>query len=94
MNPPIYLINICYFALLFYTALLLSLIFTPLSVKIAHLIGVIDLPDERKVHLSPVPRLGGLGMASSILLALVMCLKFDSAMLQGYALGLTCIVVT
>ena len=30
--------------------------------KIAHQIGALDIPDERKVHTKPTPRLGGLGI--------------------------------
>ncbi len=34
----------------------------PFVKKIAIHIGALDIPDERKVHTKPIPRLGGLGI--------------------------------
>ena len=34
----------------------------PLVKKIAYHIGALDIPNERKVHTTPIPRLGGLGI--------------------------------
>ena len=49
------------FLLLF--SALLSVLFTPLSIRTAHLIGAIDLPDSvRHRHALPTPRLGGLAL--------------------------------
>ncbi|MBU0480048.1 MAG: undecaprenyl/decaprenyl-phosphate alpha-N-acetylglucosaminyl 1-phosphate transferase [Proteobacteria bacterium] len=75
MNAPDYLIVFCSLGLYFYTALLLSLVLTPLSSKIARIIGILDLPDARKVHINTVPRMGGLAMAFSVLLSLVLLIK-------------------
>lgn len=46
----------------FFLALLLSVISTPLIIKLARALHVVDIPTERKVHVRPTPRLGGLGM--------------------------------
>ena len=36
---------------------------TPLSIKIAHKLGVIDKPkDARRVHKKPIPRFGGMAI--------------------------------
>ena len=75
MKAPDYLIILSTFGLLFYTALLLSLVFTPISNKIAYLLGVLDSPDSRKIHTGSVPRLGGLAMAVSLFLSLILCVK-------------------
>ena len=40
----------------------------PVIKKIAFHIGAIDIPNERKVHKRPMPRLGGLGIYSGFLL--------------------------
>jgi UDP-GlcNAc:undecaprenyl-phosphate GlcNAc-1-phosphate transferase len=73
---------------MFYTALLLSLIFTPISNKIAYLLGVLDRPDPRKIHSTSVPRLGGLAMVVSLFLSLLLCVKltpFHWAFILGAA---------
>ena len=40
----------------------------PIIKKIANHIGAMDIPNERKVHKEPMPRLGGLGIYSGFLL--------------------------
>ena len=40
----------------------------PIVKKIAHHVGALDIPNERKVHTKPMPRLGGLGIYSGFLL--------------------------
>ncbi|HWP82724.1 MAG TPA: hypothetical protein VNN76_08720 [Bacteroidota bacterium] len=49
----------------------LSFAVTPLVIAIAHRIGAIDLPNERKIHKHPMPRLGGLGIYFSMFLSLL-----------------------
>jgi UDP-GlcNAc:undecaprenyl-phosphate GlcNAc-1-phosphate transferase len=53
-----------------FSAILLSLIATPVAGSIARLVGAIDMPNERKIHLSPIPRLGGLAIVLSVCLTL------------------------
>ena len=43
-------------------------LFIPFVKRIAKHIGAIDIPNERKVHSKPMPRLGGLGIYSGFLL--------------------------
>ncbi len=52
----------------FLVAALLSLVITPLVVRLAHRTGVVDEPNERRVNRSPVPRGGGIAVAASFLL--------------------------
>ena len=40
----------------------------PIVKKVANHIGAMDIPDERKVHKNPMPRLGGLGIYLGFLL--------------------------
>ena len=44
--------------------------FTPLVARVAVRVGAIDIPDARKVHDRPIPRLGGLAIVASIALVL------------------------
>jgi UDP-GlcNAc:undecaprenyl-phosphate GlcNAc-1-phosphate transferase len=43
-------------------ALVISTIVTPLVIRISHRRQWFDMPNERKIHTAPVPRLGGIGM--------------------------------
>lgn len=53
------------FTVAFLLPLLLSLLLTPLVIKFANRIGATDAPDERKVHTSVMPRIGGLAVVLS-----------------------------
>jgi UDP-GlcNAc:undecaprenyl-phosphate/decaprenyl-phosphate GlcNAc-1-phosphate transferase len=50
-------------------ALVISTILTPLVIRISHRRQWFDMPNERKIHTSPVPRLGGIGMFVAFILA-------------------------
>jgi UDP-GlcNAc:undecaprenyl-phosphate GlcNAc-1-phosphate transferase len=52
-------------------ALVLALLGTPLVRRVALLAGIVDHPDERRVHVGPIPTLGGLAVAASLLGALL-----------------------
>ena len=68
----------------------------PLSIRIAHLLGVIDRPkDARRVHKKPIPRFGGmsifLGSMAAMTIPAGMNQKITIAMLGGmlmYLLGI------
>lgn len=46
----------------FVAALVLVILLTPFVIRLAHLIGAVDHPNERKVHTKIMPRLGGLAI--------------------------------
>ncbi len=48
----------------------LSLLFTPVVIRIAYAVGAVDKPDERKVHKRPTPRLGGVATFGSFVITL------------------------
>lgn len=56
--------------LIFTTALLFSILATPLVRRLALFVGVVDLPNARKIHSSPVPLLGGGAIYLGFMLAL------------------------
>lgn len=47
---------------------LCSALFVPFVKKIAEFVGALDMPNKRKVHKEPIPRLGGLAIFFSFLL--------------------------
>ena len=61
-------------------------------VRLAERLHAVDMPDTRKVHGAPVPRIGGLAMAVSALLPLIMWAKLDAQMV-GYLCGIAVILL-
>jgi UDP-GlcNAc:undecaprenyl-phosphate GlcNAc-1-phosphate transferase len=57
--------------ILFLGALTLAIAITPISKWLAPRVGVIDKPSARKVHTSPVPRMGGIAIVGAVMIALV-----------------------
>jgi len=60
----------------FLSTLLLSMFITivliPLLSGLATKVGLLDIPDSRKIHMSPTPRIGGLAMALGALAPIVL----------------------
>ncbi|MBI5957070.1 MAG: undecaprenyl/decaprenyl-phosphate alpha-N-acetylglucosaminyl 1-phosphate transferase [Chloroflexi bacterium] len=70
------------YILIFFSALLISLAGTPLLRRTALAMGFVDEPEPRKIHQSPIPLLGGLGIYLAFIAALF--LVRDMAELPGY----------
>lgn len=53
----------------------LALVLTPLFRNLAWRVGIVDLPDQqRKTHVSPIPRIGGVAIFSSVIISYVLLL--------------------
>ena len=49
-----------------------SLVFTPISIRIAYRLDIIDKPrDDRRMHNRPIPRFGGLGIFAGTMAAMI-----------------------
>ncbi len=74
-------------------AVLLSFCSTPLVKTLAYKVGAIDVPkDNRRMHKTPIPRLGGLAIYLGFLIAVLLFADIDRQM-QGILLGSVMIVV-
>lgn len=66
---------------------------TPLVKSLAYKVGAIDVPkDNRRMHKTPIPRLGGLAIFIAFLFAVIIFADIDPQM-QGILLGAIMIVV-
>lgn len=63
---------------LFLISFLLVILFYPLSVWLANKTGAIDIPDERRIHTKPVPRLGGLAVYLAFTLSIIRNFQFTN----------------
>jgi UDP-GlcNAc:undecaprenyl-phosphate GlcNAc-1-phosphate transferase len=67
-------------------AVALSMMLIPVARKLAPRLGMVDMPDPRKVHSAPVPRVGGWGITIGSLVPLVLVFQSDP-LLQSFAAG-------
>lgn len=61
---------------------LTSVIITPIVKKIAIHVNAIDIPNERKIHKIPIPRLGGLAIFLSFMLGYMLYARESTMMLS------------
>lgn len=79
--------------LVFFTALFLSLIIVPATIGLARKVGAVDLPKSRSSHSIPTTRLGGLGIATSLVFSCLMFLPLSN-FTWAFLAGLLLIIVT
>ena len=74
-------------------ALILSFAATPAVKWFAHRIGAIDIPkDTRRVHKSPIPRLGGLAIFVGFVISVLIMAEID-VQIRGVLIGAVIIVI-
>ena len=66
---------------IFLISLLLSLVLTSQAVWLALWFGAVDIPDKRKIHNRPTPRLGGMAIFLSILFSFLLFVVPDIQLL-------------
>lgn len=69
-----------------FLALVISMIIIPLMVRLAPRLGMVDQPDFRKVHVTPIPRVGGIGIVLGALLTIVVWSPMDQPVM-AYLIG-------
>src|SRR5947209_3042794 len=76
--------------LAFFIALFASLMLTVPVRALALRVGMVDLPGPRKVHMQPIPLLGGLAMFGAVMLAILFALDGPArSQSAGIVLGAT-----
>jgi UDP-GlcNAc:undecaprenyl-phosphate GlcNAc-1-phosphate transferase len=78
--------------LAFVVALSITAILIPPLARWAPYFGLTDAPGPRKVHVTPVPRVGGIAMAAGMLVPALMMLPLDAAR-TGFLAGLGVLLV-
>lgn len=66
---------------------------TPIAMRVAWRVGIVDNPDARRIHVRPIPLLGGIALALAILVAVIPNLEIDrryASILLGA--GLICVL--
>ena len=67
------------FALLgFLTAFAVTLIIIPPAITIFKKWGLLDIPEARKVHITPIPTMGGITIIAGMVIALLLWFPFKN----------------
>lgn len=69
------------------------MLFMPIIKRIAVYVGALDIPDKRKVHSTPIPRLGGLGIYAGFVLG-YMLFGHQSVQMNSILIGSFIIILT
>ena len=72
---------------------LFTVFFVPIVGKIATYLGAMDIPNARKVHKKPIPRLGGIGIYAGFLLG-YMIFGEQSVQMNAVLIGSIIIIIT
>lgn len=70
----------------FFAAIVISAAIIPLMIRWAPRLGMIDVPDPRKVHTLPIPRVGGIGIVIGALIPVFLWVPLDAS-LHAYLFG-------
>jgi UDP-GlcNAc:undecaprenyl-phosphate/decaprenyl-phosphate GlcNAc-1-phosphate transferase len=60
----------------------ISMAIIPVMIKLAPYVGMVDKPDQRKVHTLPIPRVGGVGIVIGALLPMFIWLPMNDLMIS------------
>ncbi len=71
---------------IFYTSLFFSLMLVPVSSRLAVVLGVLDLPESRKMQSRAVPRMGGLAMVLAMICTILLCVRMEQPVI-AFLLG-------
>ncbi|MFK7886458.1 MAG: MraY family glycosyltransferase [Gammaproteobacteria bacterium] len=76
----------------FFISLLVSMLLVPMLVRVSARLGLVDIPDSRKVHVGAIPRSGGIAIVAGALVPLLIWWP-DELLLRGVMLGALVIFV-
>ncbi len=77
---------------IFFTALVISVALIPLMVRLAPRLGMVDIPDPRKVHTQPTARVGGVGIVVGSLIPILLWVPLDNGTI-AYLFGAMVLLV-
>ncbi len=70
--------DLSFYLLMAIMSMAICMAIIPVMMRIAPYIGMVDSPDERKVHTTAIPRSGGVGIVVGLLIPLILWLDFSS----------------
>ncbi|MCK4784776.1 MAG: undecaprenyl/decaprenyl-phosphate alpha-N-acetylglucosaminyl 1-phosphate transferase, partial [Desulfobacteraceae bacterium] len=64
---------------IYFGSTILAIVITPIVIRVASQLNIIDTPDMRKVHSKPVPRIGGVAIFVSMIVLVILTLLLQNA---------------
>ncbi|TKJ32802.1 MAG: hypothetical protein CEE38_22215 [Planctomycetes bacterium B3_Pla] len=64
---------------IYFGSTVLAIVITPIVIRVASRLNIIDTPDMRKVHSKPVPRIGGVAIFVSMMVLVILTLLLQNA---------------
>ncbi len=61
----------------FLIATVITILLMPISINLARRANILDVPDDRKVHTTPIPRVGGISMVLGAFLPIILWAPMD-----------------
>lgn len=93
-------INYWFIIIVFCVSLVVSVLLTPLMKNIAQRFGILSKPDKRRVHLKPIPYLGGVAIYFAFVIGIIAALYLNpqikmefSRKIKGLLIGGTLIMI-
>lgn len=80
--------------ILFIFTFLLSILVVPLFIRLSHRLGVLDHPEDRKIHNSAIPTLGGMAIFISFLIVFVLLVGLEGSEVIYLIAGCIIVVLT
>jgi UDP-GlcNAc:undecaprenyl-phosphate/decaprenyl-phosphate GlcNAc-1-phosphate transferase len=77
----------------FATAAVSAIIFYPLFIKWSPGLGLVDKPNERKLHIKPVPAIGGMVIVLSLMIAVIFSTPLQQLIINHWALSVSIVVL-
>lgn len=72
------------YAWVYFGSALIAQMVTPLIARLAKARGLVDTPGVRKVHTSPIPRIGGVAIVVAVLATVIPVLKMDNLIGESF----------
>lgn len=63
-------------------AMAICMAITPIMIRLAPTIGMVDAPDARKVHATAIPRSGGIGIVIGLIIPLMVLMQLDKTLIS------------
>jgi UDP-GlcNAc:undecaprenyl-phosphate/decaprenyl-phosphate GlcNAc-1-phosphate transferase len=61
----------------FLISTIITILLMPIFINLAYKANILDIPDQRKVHLNPIPRVGGIAMGLGAFLPIILWAPMD-----------------
>jgi UDP-GlcNAc:undecaprenyl-phosphate GlcNAc-1-phosphate transferase len=74
-------------------AIISALILFPLIIRWSPVLGLVDKPNERKLHSKPIPAIGGMVVVLSLMVAIIFSAPLQSLIINHWAISISIVIL-